>query len=843
MTLSKRAVFSAVLATGMVLAASADNAVLEADFSAAKTPVSKDLFGIFYEDINYAADGGLYGELVQNRSFEFQVSGGRATEKWTDKLNVNGTKSKSRLRATKESPLNANNPVYAAFTAEAAGDGFANQGYKGMPFQKGKTYPGSVFLRSKDGSVKSMTVTIGASTKNAQVSKTQITGITTEWKKYTFELTAAEDTEKGQLALYADQAGSVDVDMVSLFRADIYKNEPNGLRKDLAEMLEAMHPAFVRFPGGCIVQGHKLTDRYEWKDTIGPVEERKEEKNFWGYQQSYGIGFYEYFRLCEDLNAEPVPILNCGISWDGENNNDADVPMAKMDEYAQDALDLIEYATGPATSTWGKKRAEAGHPEPFKMNYLGIGNEDGRMHYWERYQFMAAKVHEKYPNIKLIISAGPFPSDQTFHNTWDTVKSWEKNKKTDSLVQLVDEHYYCNPAWFLTNGKRYDDLTFYPRTEGAPKVFIGEYASQVDGKHNTLYAAVTAAAYMTSIERNGDVVEISSYAPLFAKDGFTQWTPNMIWFNNSQVYGSPDYYVQQMFMTHKSDKTVKSSVTQAKLQGKKDGIGGTVGIGSWATTAQFKDVTLTNKDTGAVLYDSSKTKNLDDFNPATQTGSWVKSGPVIVQTSDATNCHMTLDNEDEMTGVSNYTFEMKAQKTGGAEGFLILFGVKGSGLYWWNMGGWANTTSCIEKGTVDGRTIIGDSKPLTLESGRWYDIKIEVSGETYRCYLDGVLQHEFTDVKNFDPLYIHVGEAAGNKVYVKIVNISTTTQDVQLKLNGASFETTGTATILTGGPDDENSFRSPKQVAPVEEAVKGVSSNFVYTVKPTSVTILELKKK
>ena len=409
-------------------------------------------------------------------------------------------------------------------------------------------------------------------------------------------------------------------------------------------------------------------------------------------------------------------------------------------------------------------------------------------------------------------------------------------------MQLVDEHYYCNPTWFLINGHRYEDLDFYPRTEGAPKVFVGEYASQVDGKNNNMYAAVTAAAYMTSLERNGDIVEIASYAPLFAKDGSTQWTPDMIWFNNSQVYGSPDYYVQKMFMTHKSDKTVKSTITQAKTSVKKDGIGGTVGLGSWATTAQFKDVTLKNEDTSAIMYDSNKAKNLDDFNPATQTGSWAIEKGLIIQSSDATNCHYALDNEDDMAGVQNYTYQLKAQKTGGAEGFLIMFGVKGKGLYWWNMGGWANTTSCVEKGTVDGRTIMGDSKALTLETGRWYDIKIEVRGETYRCYLDGTLMHEYTDVKNFDPLYTHVGETADGKVYIKIVNITTSEQPVQIKLNKVSVKPTGIVTVLAGGPDDENSFRAPTQVAPKVENITNASADFVYTVKPTSVTIIELQK-
>ena len=832
-------------AAGLALPASAQSgASLSADFGAPQTEVSKNLFGIFYEDINYAADGGLYGEMVQNRSFEFGVSNNSATTGWKDHINISGEKSSSRLKASKDGGLNANNPTFATFTAKEAGDGFYNKGYKGMYFQSGKTYPGSVYLRSKDGSVSSVTVQIGADESGAKAASTKISGITKEWKKFDFSLTAAADTYNGKISIFSDQAGKIDVDFVSLFMADIYKNEPNGLRKDLAEMLEAMHPAFIRFPGGCIVHGHFLADRYQWKNTVGPVEQRKETPNFWGgvvpYQQSYGIGFYEYFRLCEDLNAEPIPVLSVGMSHDGEKSSTGDYKW-----YAQDALDMIEWATGPATSKWGKLRAEAGHPEPFKLNYIGIGNEDCGGDYLARFQFISSAIKKKYPHIKTIISSGFTYNDVNFHNAWKQVKAWENKKKTNALTDLVDEHYYNPYTWFLTNGSRYDDKEFYPRGEGQPKVFIGEYASWVDGRRNSLYAAITEAAYMTSIERNGDVVEISSYAPLFARDGFVQWQPDAIWFDNSQVYGTPNYYVQSMFMNHKSDYTVKSALTQpAKANAKKAGIEGTVGIGSWATTANFKDIKVTNDDTGKVVYSSSGAKDTSAFSVATQSGEWAASNGQFQQKSAATPAFMALDNESDIEGMQNYTLELQAQKTGGAEGFLISFGVKGDSLYWWNMGGWGNTQSCVEKGTLGGRSIIGDSKPMNLATNKWYKIKIEVRGETYKCYLDGKLMHEFTDVKNFDPLYAHVGRTKDGKVIIKIVNVTNEAQDVKIDLkNAPSLSSTAKVTVLTGGADDENSFRTPKQVAPKEETFSGVSSSFTYPAKPCSLTILEIDAK
>lgn len=835
---------ASLLAAGLSLPCIAGEASITADFSAKQTPVSKNLFGIFYEDINYAADGGLYGEMVQNRSFEFGASNQSSTTGWKDKINISGEKSTSRLKANKKDGLNANNPTFATFTAKAAGDGFSNKGYKGMYFEAGKTYPGSVYLRSTDGTVQSLTVTIGADDTGAKTASTKITGITNQWKKYEFSLTAAANTFNGKIAFYADQAGKVDVDFASLFMADIYKNEPNGLRKDLAEMLEKMHPAFIRFPGGCIVHGHFLADRYQWKNTIGPVEERKETPNFWGgnipYQQSYGIGFYEYFRLCEDLGAEPIPVLSVGMSHDGEKSSTGEYKW-----YAQDALDMIEWATGPATSKWGKIRAEAGHPEPFKLNYIGIGNEDCGGDYLDRFKFISSAIKKKYPNIKTIISSGFTYNDVNFHNAWNQVKSWEKNKKTAILTDLVDEHYYNPYTWFLTNGGRYDDEKFYPRGENEPKVFIGEYASWVDGRRNNLYAALTEAAYMTSIERNGDVIEIASYAPLFARDGFVQWQPDAIWFDNSQVYGTPNYYVQQMFMNHKSDYTVKTSLTQpAQENAKKKGIEGTIGIGSWATSANFKDIKVTDKDTGKVVYTSKDAKDTGAFSVATQRGEWEAAKGVFTQKSMATPAFMALDNESDIEGMQNYTLELQAQKTGGAEGFLISFGVKGENLYWWNMGGWGNTQSCVEKGTLGGRSIIGDSKPMNLSNGKWYKIKIEVTGETYKCYLDGKLMHEFTDVQNFDPLYAHVGRTENGKVIVKIVNVSGEAQNVKVSLkNAPALSQTAKVTVITGGADDENSFRVPKQVAPKEETFSGVSSDFTYPAKPYSLSILEIDAK
>ncbi|HAH62319.1 MAG TPA: alpha-N-arabinofuranosidase [Treponema sp.] len=816
---AKIALVCASLAAGTALAAyAAPAATLNADFSAPKTPVGKNLYGIFFEDINSSADGGIYAEMIQNRSFESKFG----TEKWTAVTKTG--RAKDRIRVKKADPLNENTPVYGELTAKAADTGIANSGYGGMTFEAGKTYNGSVYLRSPDGSISSVTVYADDGSFKKTVASAKISGITKEWKRFEYQLVSSAETDKGRLVLLADQAGTIDFDVVSLFPAQTYKNEPNGLRTDLAKKLEEMKPGFMRFPGGCVIEGRTLADAYRWKDTIGPVEERKENENFWGYHMSNGLGFYEYFRLCEDLGAEPVPVINCGMTFEGPTQQL--VGMADIDEWVQDANDLIEFANGGVTTKWGKLRSDMGHPKPFNMKYLEIGNENLGNNYFTRYREFAEELRDTHPEIKLILGAGYKESGVEFDSAWSQASIMR------NLVDLVDEHYYTTPEWFLTNTHRYDE---YDRS-GA-KVYIGEFASQSEGKRNNMYAALSEAAYMTGIERNGDVIELASYAPLFAKDGSTQWIPDMIWFNNTQVYGTPDYYVQKMFMTKKSDRTVKYTLDIASAEKTKSYIGGTVGLGTWSTTAQFKDVKVVDDDTGKTVYDSNA-GTIGDFDQ--QTGSWSQNGKTFVQTSSDVNVRAVLKNP----GVNNYTYTLQAQKTGGMEGFLIMFGVNGKSLYWWNMGGWGNNVSCIEKGTADARSVVSDSKQLNLVAGQWYNIRIEVRGETISCYLDGQLMHTVQDIKSFDPVYAHIGETDDGRIIIKIVNIAEKPKDILINLNNAkALPKEGTATVLSGARDTENSFKEPEKIVPVTEIIKGIAPSFTYTAKAGSVTVIELISK
>ncbi len=846
MELQKKLELAAGLALAAVLAATLtscakknpapkEHAVLSADFSAPATEVSGNLFGIFYEDINYAADGGLYGEMIQNRSFEYQSSKKSATYSW-NAVSVGGRKSSSRIAAAKEDPLNSRNLNYCRLEAKNPGDGISNSGYSGLYLEKGKNYPGSLWIRSKDSSVKSVTVRCGAK-DSKEFYETKINGITDAWKKFEFTVTATETTGRGALSLFADTKGSVDFDMVSLFRADIYRNEPNGLRADLAQALEDMHPAFVRFPGGCVIEGKNINARYRWKDTIGPVEQRKEETNFWGYQQSYGLGFYEYFRLCEDIGAEPVPVINCGISFNGEIDA---APVSKMQNYVQDALDLIEYANGSPDSLWGKKRAEAGHPEPFNMKYLGLGNEHAYKYYFDRYKVIAQEINKVHPDIKLIISAGPYPGDKMFHSAWSKVREWKKSEETKNLVSLVDEHYYCEPEWFLGNNLRYDNKEFYPRSENAAKVFIGEYASHVSTKKNNWWAALASAAYMTGIERNGDVIELSSYAPLFAKDHFTQWTPDMIWFNDSSVCKTPDYYVQKIFMTNRSDRTVKHNIVQAINTREQKSIGGSVGFGSWLTQNEYYDIKLVDNDTKETLYESGSELDLRNF--ITESGSWKSDSGKLMQKANSSNCRTFL-RLDENKCPDNYTLTAKAKKNAGYEGFIIIFGATGKNkkFYWWNIGGWGNTQSTIEKGTKDLRTNIGNSKKISIETGKEYSIKVEVRGEKISCYLDGKLVQQAEDKLNFDQIYSHVGKTDDGKIIIKIVNVSDKAQDVQVNLRKCGkINSYARVQTISGNPEDENSFAFPEKICIKEDTIPIAPESFMYNARPCSVNVITL---
>lgn len=504
--------------------------------------IPSTMYGIFFEDINFGADGGLYAELVKNRSFEFE----QPLMGWTPFGSV-------EVRSDK--PCFDRNPHYVRLTevGQITHAGVENEGFRGMGIQADEPYDLTFYGRVVKGDELTLRVEL-VSASNDIIETQRITLAESSWKHYQLALLSKTTEPEARLRLTMETKGTLDLEHVSLFPRHTFNNRPNGLRADLAEALKALKPGVFRFPGGCIVEGTTIETRYQWKNTVGPVENRPLNINRWNYTfphkkfpdyyQSYGLGFFEYFQLSEDLGAEPLPVLNCGLSCQFENEGmEQHVPVEKLQPYIDDALDLIEFANGPVTSRWGKLRADMGHPSPFGLKYIAIGNEQWGELYPERLAPFVQAIRARYPEIQIVGSAGPNAEGEQFEYLWPEMRRLN--------VDLVDEHYYRSPEWFLSNADRYDN---YDRK--GPKVFAGEYACHADNKANSFLTALCEAAFMTGLERNADVVPLSTYAPLFAHVEAWQWRPDLIWFDNLRVMKTPNYYVQQLYSHHAGTRVV-----------------------------------------------------------------------------------------------------------------------------------------------------------------------------------------------------------------------------------------------------------------------------------------------
>lgn len=514
-------------------------------------PIQPTMWGVFFEDINFAADGGLYAELVKNRSFEF------ADPYMGWDLDLHSYKT-TEFQLINRGTAAPSNPRFLRLkiTDDSSYISLTNEGFRGMGFRKGEEYDFSVMMLAREGSP---VIRVELLDSTTVIASATINGLDAAWKKYSVRLKAGETTGRGKLKLTVLGKGVVEMDVISCFPVNTWKGRPGGLRADLVQWLADMKPGFVRFPGGCIVEGRDLANRYQWKKTVGDPNERQLIINRWNtefqhkltpdYFQSYGLGFYEYFLLAEDIGAAPLPILNCGMAC--QFNTSELVPLDQLDPYIQDALDLIEFANGSADTKWGKLRAAMGHPQPFNLTMMGVGNEQWGPQYVERYKIFSKAIHEKYPAIKLVSSVGPFAGGDLFNYLNPIMRELK--------ADLLDEHYYMPPEFFLRNATRYDK---YDRN--GPKIFAGEYAAHVrntDGTNrNNWQSALSEAAFMTGLERNADVVHMSSYAPLFAHVDAWQWAPDLIWFNSLNSYGTPNYYVQKMFATNKGTHLI--SVTE-----------------------------------------------------------------------------------------------------------------------------------------------------------------------------------------------------------------------------------------------------------------------------------------
>ena len=786
--------------------------------------ISPAMWGIFFEDINFGADGGLYAELVKNRGFEFP----EAMVGWTK---LSPTMARGEVTVRDQEPFNSANPHYARLRSEGTAPfGLANEGFRGMGLRAGETYDFSARIR---GAADTPAVVVELmSADGVLLDSARLEGFSSTWKKYTATLHPKETDPKARLNLVLEGKGTVDVDMVSLFPQKTWKNRPGGLRADMVRMLADLKPGFLRFPGGCIVEGSHLDRRYQWKTTIGPVEERQLLVNRWNYEfkhrpapdyyQSFGLGFFEFFQLSEDIGAEPLPILNCGMACQFNSNELA--PLDQLDPFIQDALDLIEFANGAATSPWGAKRAGMGHPEPFNMKMLGIGNEQWGPQYLERYTRFAKVLKEKHPEIALVTSAGPSPADDRFQ--------FLSPRLRELKADVVDEHCYANPIWFLSNADRYDK---YDRH--GPKIFMGEYAAQSIAivsprNRNDQECAVAEAAFMTGLERNADVVGMASYAPLFGHVDGWQWTPDLIWADNLRVYGTPSYYVQQLFSRNRGDVVLPVShnapVREVLPRGR-------IGLGTVATSAEFKDVRVTRG--GKTLFAADFSQGAGGWSAV---GKWqVKNGAYQQIDGAATASALAGD-----SAWSDYTLTLKARKLAGAEGFVITVCDTGDGAYVvWNLGGWRNTQHGIQAHLAEQDQLIA-RVPGSIETGRWYDVKIVLEGARIECYLDGQrVQSADLPVRRTPSLFASATrEEKSGVIILKVVNPALEAVPAGLRLDGArQLDATGAATVLTAGLKDVNSLDEPRKVSPVTVPVNGVGTEFRYTFAPNSMTVIRVR--
>lgn len=784
------------------------------DASDRSKDVSDIMWGLFFEDINSAADGGLYAEMVENGSFE------------DEKDNLNSWETSNAWIST-YNPMNDNNPTYITLGGsktsgrEADGGTITNDGFMGMSIKADAVYDFSMRVRGVHASSDMVSVSLeGQSIPLESAGETE-----NGWIKLVGTVTAEMTTSSAKLTIHNIPSSDLDIDCVSLIPQDTYKG--HGLRKDLMEALEDMHPKFLRFPGGCAVEGNTMDVAWNWKDTVGDISERKQMPNIWGYHMTYGLGFYEYFQMCEDLGMEPVPILNCGIACQVRSGSAEDeahlVPMDKLQPYIDDALDLIAFANGTdETNEWTKKRIEMGHPEPFNMKYIGIGNEQYGEIYWERYAEFAKQIHEKYPEINLVTTSGTASSGTGNDLAWN----WA-NANTE-LADRMDEHYYENADWFRTHAYRYDNY----RRDTNTKVFLGEYAS----KGNTWYNALSEAAFMTGLERNADVVRMASYAPMFAKYGNTQWSAaNMIWFNNDDYMLTPNYYVQSLFSNNQGDYSLQTSVSSMS---KNETLRGGVVVGSWGTHNEFKDVTVNIN--GGNSYAIGK----DEWNIGN--GEWtVSEDGSLVQTGDETGSTAWVD----IPNARNYTVTLKAKKTAGSEGFQIGVAAEdGQNYYRVNIGGWGNTTAKVQRivngvsaetGNVAEQSYVGG---VHIEDDVWYDVKVEMSDYEIKAYLNDEFICSYIKPYTYGPVYASsVYDEKSGEVIVKVVNTLNGDVDVRLNVINAAIESDADTIVMSGDTSLENTLENKNAIAPVEGKITNAGNSFVYNAPADSFSIIKLK--
>ena len=813
-------------------ALAATPAKLEIDLARPGHAIPSSFYGLMTEEINYSYDGGLFAELVRNRTFQDAPTGapkpvlGVLPPHWS----VVGS---AQAGTNKIDPVNDALPINLRLTLSGGTGGVANNGYWGIPVKPSTQYSETFYARGNDMFTGSVTASLLTDSGDKTVAKAESEPLTGVWKKYTLTFTTPADaptTADARFVLSASGKGSIDFSFVSLF-PPTYQNTPNGLRPDLMKLMADMRPAFIRLPGGNYLEGNRFADRFAWKKMIGPADQRPGHAGCWSYRSSDGFGLPEYLLWCKQLGAEPVLALFAGYTLNGDY---VAAGSPEMDLYTKEALEEIEYVMGAADSEWGKRRAADGFAEPFALKYVEIGNEDffDRSGSYEgRFAQMAKAIRQKYPQLK-IISTTPV---------------------TSYKPDLVDDHIYASDQAMLRQWDRYDVGSTNPegRKADGVKVFMGEWATQGGSPTPNLASALADAVFVMGLERNSDDVVMQCYAPLFANVSQEdpakgnprgwQWPTNLIGYNALGAFGSPSYHVLALFGQNRGDVTLPTTfdVPQVAkpIEANPHGL---IGVGTYGTRVEYADLVVTGKD-GAKLSSGNLIKETAKWQ--FPNGKWSAEDGVLRPVG---NNPQTWALAGDPTW-SNYTVTLRARKISGNEGFIVLWhAADGDNYRWWNIGGWGNSVSRCEVSENGGREPYGPSAPFTVETGRWYDLKLEVNGSTARGFIDGKLVMEATDAQH-QPAAAAFASAsyinASGELIVKVVNTSGKPLDVAIQLKGAHQFGTGKAIVLAGSPAAVNSIEQPNNVAPKEEPLTNAAASFTRTFPAHSVTLLRFPAK
>ncbi len=810
-------------------------ATIRIDLARRGADIPASMYGIFFEEINHAGDGGLYAELIQNRGFEdssvpegYTVKGDRIFPPADRTNHLTGARphpdlsfrwnpdpipawrfeqlegSGASAELTREYPLNEASPTALKVTLPEKGRiALSNCGFWGMNIEKGKGY----YLRMNTSNGNRFEgraiLKLVAEDGTELCNRPLAIDPDRTWCEYTGQLTATGSDPHARFVIELEGTGTLLLDYVSLF-PETFRNRINGLRKDIAQTLEALHPAFVRWPGGCIVEGIDLSNRIEWKKTIGDPKNRPGIYDTWGYRATMGFGYHEFLQFCEDIGAAGMFVCNAGIGCQGRVGDAC--REEDLDAFIQDALDAIDYALGDGTTEWSRKRVENGHPEPFPLQYVEIGNENWGPVYEKRYDRFYRAIKAKYPRLTLISTLG--------------LGGQHRHERVD----MIDPHWYVAPEFFLSSSRLFDQ-----QERGGYAVYVGEYAVNQQVGGGNLLGALAEAAFLSGMERNSDLVKMASYAPLLENVNDRVWPTNLIWFDSHRVMGRSSYHVQKMYAENRPDYNTATEFEQPRSGVQ---VSGRIGLGGWNTDNEYRELKVTLPDGRVIEADMER-----GWTP--KGGTWSAADGTLSQEGPGVMRWSIWDSPEEF---SDCSISVKARKKSGDEGFILYFGMQGETGYVLNIGGWGNQTTAFQRMVGADMPQIPNNIAQQVETGRWYDIRIDIHGDSFTYSLDGKRMLEARIEQSRQYVVSGYDETTGEEV-IKFVNATEKPFTAGIELAGAeSVGRTGKAIVLTSGdPSDENSLDNPEKVVPEERVYKGFSERFTYTFDPWSFTVLRIK--